>query len=239
MRHDTKMKTVSIVTDEEMFCYVWDQMVKQNFKATEGFYTDDEESLSEIYVYNDENQYISWDENDEIHGRCAIGFLMNPVIYKTDIEGSDASDSAVIQTVMNSNKAWKFTSRSRAMLVLLQNIHDACNTEDWECLFQGWRNSFNKFGDFVAADDYIDFAFIDEPLNDNVWKGSNYEWSNSISTQNNKIKQNSRRKNLREALESKMNSEESRNESRIEYTATKLNSSVAQMIADSVEIITV
>jgi hypothetical protein len=181
-------KAVSVVTDKDIFYYVWDQMVKQNFKATNGYWDEDQGE----YVWDTDPHYYSFDENDKVVARCAIGFIIEEEYYSREMENNVVYENHIINAIISSNEMWNFTLRSKAMVLVLQHIHDGLECEDWEYAFRFWQSAFNDEGDFIGADYFINFEKINEPFSDGWLSGiqvrENYDkisWLSGIQVREN------------------------------------------------------
>jgi hypothetical protein len=161
-------KTVSVVTDKDIFYYIWDQMVKQNYKAVKTNYEIDDYGQVIADSSSDEMQYYSFDENGNVKARCAIGFIISKNEYLPSIEDTPVYEDDVINMIIQSNEMWHFTLRSKAMLLVLQYLHDQVETNCWEYVFRSWQSSFDMEGNFIGADRFFDHEQLNSPLS-NSW----------------------------------------------------------------------
>jgi hypothetical protein len=130
-------------TDEAIYYFVWKKMMEQNSKSFDTYYDEDEDE-----VIGDNCRYFGWSQPEE-EARCALGFIMNPIIAENiEVEDKTAEDEDIITCIMKSNPEWKMSSRSIEMVVLLQCIHDRMNVSLWNSAFETYSAYFDKDGNF-------------------------------------------------------------------------------------------
>jgi hypothetical protein len=133
------------ITDRDVFEYVREKMLAQNQKSV-NTYIDDETGET---IDGDDCQYFSYNMENEISLRCALGFVMNQNIFeKLGQEDTDATDEQTISVIALSNKNWEITSESWQMLALLQRIHDMTNLSHWRRVMDRMSYLFDSNGKF-------------------------------------------------------------------------------------------
>lgn len=138
-------KAVQIVTDKDIYDFVWMKMVEQGCKSLM------EETDEDGYAYlSDTNAYFGHENT-----KCAIGFLIKDHLYEPNIEESSVLSGNIIAMLEASNPLWKMSTRSIAMLLTLQTIHDNSSAHVWEDIFTEFATSFDIDGNFIFADMHI------------------------------------------------------------------------------------
>lgn len=149
-------KIVQIVTDKDIYDFVWMKMVEQGCKS----FIEQPDDDGDTYL-SDTNAYFGHENT-----KCAIGFLIKDHLYESHIEESSVLASNVIAMLKASNPLWKMSTRSIAMLLTLQTIHDNTSAHVWEDIFREFATSFDIDGNFIFADMHI------RPDSETLWQNA-------------------------------------------------------------------
>lgn len=88
-----------------------------------------EEALQKISV-------MMFNEADpEKVSRCAVGWLIDPLMYSRDFENTSFRSQEIIEAINSKFPDWEIGNDQLEMLMVLQRIHDQYAIGDWPMLF--------------------------------------------------------------------------------------------------------
>jgi hypothetical protein len=161
------------VSDRDIFNYITREMLKQGMQSKEQYYCEE----SDMYEWEDNCAYFSYDHTTDKNLRCAVGWIMSPAIYKeyqelsnSRIEGTGITEKGPLEVVILSNSNWKFDKQSWVMLSIMQRVHDNVTEDNWGDVFENMSYLFDSDGKFQPS--YV----IKDVAGEEIDQASLYSW---------------------------------------------------------------